>query len=165
VACSSSSPGGSGSGSGSSSGGSFGEGGGGGGTPAIVITSPTNGATVTPSDTTNNVFVNFMLTNFTLADPTVSGACDPKSDNCGHIHVYVDDNACTPNGSPYNDDDDKGSPAQAILSNCPTVAGMHTIRLELHHQDHSPVIVGGASGAVSASVMVTATTGGDASSG
>jgi hypothetical protein len=123
-----------------------------------------NGATVTPTDTTNNVAVSFTLFSFTLADPTVSGACDPKSDNCGHIHIYVDDNACTPDGAPYNNDDATGGPAQAILSNCPAVAGMHTIRLELHHQDHSPVIVGDASSAVSASVMITATARGDASS-
>jgi hypothetical protein len=81
------------------------------------------------------------------------------SDNCGHIHVLVDGMACTPDAAgspPYDNADATGSPAQAILNTCPTVTGNHTITLELHHNDHSPVVPPGATMPVSDSVMVTA---------
>jgi hypothetical protein len=105
----------------------------------------------------NTVAVAFTTMNFTLADPTMTGSCNAMSDNCGHIHVLVDGMACTPSGSPYNNDA-IASPAQAILSNCPMVNGMHKITLELHHQDHSAIQVGGMT--VQDSVMVTAGSGG-----
>jgi hypothetical protein len=151
----------SGSSSGSSSGGSSGSSSGSGGEagmePSISITSPTNGSTVTPMGAMSTVAVAFTTMNFTLADPTMSGACDPTSDNCGHVHVLVDGMACTPDGSPY-DNAATASPAQAILSTCPMVNGMHKITLELHHNDHSPIQVGGMT--IQNSVMVTAGSGG-----
>jgi hypothetical protein len=74
--------------------------------------------------------------------------------NCGHIHILIDGSACTPMGSPYNNDNTTGSPALAIVSNCPTATGAHTITLELHNDDHSP-INGPNNMVISASVMVT----------
>jgi hypothetical protein len=109
----------------------------------------------------DSVDIAFTTMSFTIADPTGT-SCSATSDNCGHVHVLVDGNACTPDGSPYNNADTTASPAQAYLSTCPMVAGMHTITLELHHQDHSPIQVGGMT--VSNSVKVTATAGGDAGS-
>lgn len=167
AACSSSSsPGnssgsssGSGADSGGSSGGGSGSGSGGtgsdGGTPSITITSPMANAMVIPTGQSATVDVGFTLANFTLVMPG-DPSCANGSDNCGHIHVLVDGAACTPDGEPYNNADATGSPATAILSSCPMVFGMHTISLELHHNDHTPVIVGGGSSAVSASVTITA---------
>jgi hypothetical protein len=49
------------------------------------------------------------------------------------------------------------SPVNAILSSCPTVDGMHTVTLELHHNDHSPVL-DATSTVISAQVSFTAGT-------
>jgi len=176
VACSSSSGGGlpsssgsgSGSGGGDDSGGSSGSSSGGGSgsssgggeagvEPSIMITSPTNGATVTPMGAMSTVDVQFTADNFTFFMPMAAG-CSTSSDNCGHIYVLVDGSACTPSGSPYDNDDATGSPATAILSTCPMVNGKHKITLELHHNDHTPIQVGGMT--LQASVMVTAGSGG-----
>jgi len=73
----------------------------------------------------------------------------------GHIHVLVDGAACTPEGGFYDNADTTASPATAFLSTCPAVKGAHTITLELHNNDHSPV--NNAAGAViSAQVSITA---------
>jgi hypothetical protein len=145
----------SGSGSGSSSGsGEAGE------EPSISITSPTSGSTVTPMGATDAVNVAFTTTNFTFFTPMAAG-CSSTSDNCGHVHVLVDGSKCTPSGAVYDNADTTGSPAQAILSTCPMVDGMHKISLELHHNDHTPIQVGGMT--IQDSVMVTAGAG-DASS-
>jgi hypothetical protein len=78
-----------------------------------------------------------------------------SSDNCGHVHVLVDGAACTPMGAPYNNAG-QASPIDAKLSSCPMATGAHTVMLELHHNDHSPVQPGGSMTTVSASVMFTA---------
>ncbi len=122
-----------------------------------MITSPTSGATVSPMGSMDTVDVQFTALNFSFFAPGASG-CAATSDNCGHVHVLVDGSACTPMGSPYDNADTTGSPAQAILSTCPSVNGMHKITLELHHTDHSPITVGGMT--VQDSVMVTAGSGG-----
>jgi hypothetical protein len=79
--------------------------------------------------------------------------CIDSSDNCGHIHLFVDGSACSPPGQAY-DNDGQMSPLDAILTTCMTVGGPHTAVLELHHNDHSPVLVDGA--VASGSVMFTA---------
>jgi len=129
LACSSS---GSGNGNGSSSGGS------GGGTPSISITMPAANAMVTVTKPNDNVPVSFTVQNFTMVnagDPS----CSNSSDNCGHVHLLIDGSACTPSGSPYNN---WGfvSPINAVLSSCPMANGMHKVTLELHHNDHTPVL-------------------------
>jgi hypothetical protein len=101
------------------------------------------------------VSIAFSTTNFMLAMPGSCGSMK-STDNCGHVHVLVDGAACTPSGSPYNNDA-TSTPATAILSSCPMANGMHTATLELHHDDHSPILVGGT--VVKASVMFTATGG------
>jgi hypothetical protein len=105
----------------------------------------------------DTVDVQFMTTNFTFFAPGAAG-CDNTSDNCGQVHVLVDGMACTPSGMPYDNADTTGSPAQAILSTCPTVNGMHKITLELHHTAHSAIQVGGMT--LSDSVKITAGSGG-----
>jgi hypothetical protein len=121
-----------------------------GGSPSLAVQHMTlsgKDATIVP--------VPFTLTDFTLTAPLMC-ADNTSDDHCGHLHIFVDDSACTPSGSPYDNDDATSSPAIAILSTCPTVDGMHTARLELHHGDHSPVL--GADGMViQASAAFTAT--------
>jgi hypothetical protein len=134
-----------------------------GGSPTISITSPAPGATVTVTKVTGPpaqevVPVSFTVTNFTLMAP---GTCPGGATNtsCGHVHLLIDGTTCTPTGAPYNNAATvAGTPVNAILSSCPTINGPHTVTLELHKDDHSPL--DGPSGAViSAQVMITATGG------
>jgi hypothetical protein len=139
-ACSSSDNGG---GNGSSSGGSSGSGsssssGSSGGLPTISITSPAANATVMSTPPDDTVPVGYTTTNF-MGVAALSAGCDNASNNCGHVHVLVDGSMCTPTNSPYNNDGFT-SPINAILSSCPMAAGMHTVTLELHHNDHSPIL-------------------------
>ncbi|MHB1844440.1 MAG: hypothetical protein ACYCWW_06335 [Deltaproteobacteria bacterium] len=119
--------------------------------PAIVLDQPQNGSVVTAgSDSHSSVPVTFSVENFSLSAP---GSCPASSAGlCGHVHVLVDGAACTPSGSPY-DNAAVASPAKAYLASCSAVAGTHTVTLELHNDDHSPVQVGGVT--VSASTTVT----------
>jgi hypothetical protein len=120
---------------------------------SIAIVAPADGTTVSIA-TSNNVPVMFTVAGFILAAP---GLCGHVDDGCGHVHVLVDDDACNAPGQSFNNafppDGTSTSPATAIalLANCPTVAGSHTIRLELHRDDHSAV-----TGNPSASVTITA---------
>ncbi|MGH7438891.1 MAG: hypothetical protein ACRENE_24660 [Polyangiaceae bacterium] len=142
------------SGSGSGSGGSSSSGGSDAGAPTLTITTAGDASlAVTTAGSMKTVNIAFTVTNFTLMAP---GTCPGGATNtgCGHIHVLVDGSTCTPSGSPYNNADTTGSPAVAILSNCPTVNGMHTVTLELHNDAH-----GALTPPVSASVMISATGG------
>jgi hypothetical protein len=112
--------------------------------PTLAINLPDEGGLPTltaMANSSNQSVVNipFTTTNFTIMAP---GACTNNStdNSCGHVHIYVDGSACTPDGSPYNNGDTTASPAVAILSNCPTIDGSHTVSLELHHGDHSPIV-------------------------
>ena len=132
--------------------------------PTIAITSPANAAAVTVmmAGGADVVPVSFTTTGIALMMP---GSCPNHSDsidNCGHVHLLIDGAACTPSGSPYNNatpatataDGAGASPVNAILSSCSTVNGSHTVSLELHHDDHTPIL--GADGMViSAQVMLT----------
>jgi hypothetical protein len=142
-------------GSGSSSGGSS-SGGAEGGAPTLAITGVTAGesiAVTTDAGASKTIAIPFTLSNFTLM---AAGTCPGGASNlsCGHIHVLVDGSACTPSGSPYDNQDSTGSPAIAILSTCPMVDGAHTVTLELHNDVHAALMP-----PVSASVMITATGG------
>jgi hypothetical protein len=104
--------------------------------PTIAITSPTAGTTVmvTKTGSEEDIPVDFTMTNFTLKN---AGSCGSTA-NCGHVHVLIDGaNSC--GGPPYNNAEYSGSPTKAIVSQCSTVNGAHTISLELHFDDHSPV--------------------------
>jgi hypothetical protein len=100
-----------------------------------------------------NVPISFTTANFSLATPG-DPACLDSSNNCGHIHLFVDGSACSPQGQAY-DNDGQASPIDAILTTCMQVAGSHTAVLELHHNDHSPVVLSGsvASGSVTFTAM------------
>jgi hypothetical protein len=118
--------------------------------PAVAISAPASGAAVTT--TTGDVPISFTTTNFALVSPG-DPTCVDASNNCGHVHLFVDGTACTPPGQPYNNDG-QASPISARLTSCAAVAGSHRVQLQLHHNDHSPVAVGGS--IVSASVTFTA---------
>ncbi len=136
--------------------------------PTIAITSPASAAAVmvtkgagTPAE--DDVPIAFTTTGITLMMP---GSCTDKSDsndNCGHVHLLIDGAACTPSGSPYNNatpasaaaDGANASPVNAIVSSCPTVNGAHTVTLELHHDDHSPIVGADGMTVISSQVMIT----------
>lgn len=102
-------------------------------TPSVAISSPTNNSSVNLS-LTRKVVVNFN-TNYTIKAP---GSC-ASLDNCGHIYVLVDNSSCNSPALPYNTLA-SSSPVEADFSKCQTATGMHTITLELHHDDGTPVL-------------------------
>ncbi len=102
-------------------------------TPSVKIDSPTNGSTVN-LPLNSQVAVNFE-TNYTLKAP---GTCSGLSD-CGHVYVLVDSTNCNQPGLPYNALG-IASPVEADLSKCAQPKGPHTITLELHNDDDSPVL-------------------------
>jgi hypothetical protein len=120
---------------------------------SIAIVAPADGASVSIA-TSSDVPVTFTVVGFTLAAP---GLCGHVDDGCGHVHVLVDGDACNAPGQNFNNAfppaGSATSPATAIalLATCPVVAGSHTIRLELHRDDHSAV-----TGAPSAAITVIA---------
>jgi hypothetical protein len=123
--------------------------------PTIAISDPAASAAVTLTPPMDHVPVTFAVTSITLMAP---GSCPAGSTaTCGHIHVLIDGAACTPTGSPY-DNAGEASPVDAIFSTCPTANGMHTITLEIHHDDHSPYL--GANGMVIAASVTVTTSGG-----
>jgi hypothetical protein len=140
-----------------------------GGTPTISIISPTAGATVAvsqpPESPAEIVTIEFTVTNFTVMPP---GTCPGGAANvaCGHVQLYVDGSACTPQGELYNSAGTVASSSAgaatgnvfAFLNSCPTVNGPHTVSLELHKDDNSPL--DGPSGTViSAQVTFIASSG------
>lgn len=126
--------------------------------PTITITSPTpgqSGVQVTKATSTAGgsgitvgddvVAVSFQTTNFTLMAPNGCGRVDA---NCGHIHVFVDydvdagTSPCGDNGAPYNAQWWTTAPAEADLTSCANsdpINGTHTVRLELHSDQHAPI--------------------------
>jgi len=108
-----------------------------------------------------DVPVTFATTNFT---GKAAGDCGSVTNNCGHVHVFVDPSEdggtspCTPANAPYNNasplaESDGGvtpfSPVNAIMSNCANtdpINGTHVIRTELHSDQHAPI--NGADGGV-----------------
>lgn len=147
--------------SGSSSGGSTSSSGGeaGGPLPTITISSPTELGTATVTKASSSagttdtsgitagddvVAITLNLANFTLKDP---GSCGSESNNCGHLHVFVDydpEDGGTPCGEPgaaYNAQA-WTNPAYADLTTCANsdpINGPHTVRVELHQDDHAPI--------------------------
>lgn len=102
-------------------------------TPSVAISSPNNNSSVNLS-VDRKVAINFN-TNYAIKAPnTCAGAA-----NCGHIYVLVDNSSCNSPNLPYNTLA-SSSPAEADLSRCATATGMHTITLELRHDDGSPVL-------------------------
>src|SRR5690348_6820923 len=68
------------------------------GGPAIAITSPTDGSTVSIT-TSTKVPVTFTAAGFTLEAP---GGCGAIGDGCGHVVVLVDGAACDAPGQIFN---------------------------------------------------------------
>jgi hypothetical protein len=144
-----------GSGGGTTGSGGSGTGGKSGSSPTIKITDPIAAETVGPTaeyPDYPDVPVQFTTTGFTLKAP---GTC-AGAPSCGHIHLLVDGSACNDvaNKAPYNAAG-AASPINAGLDYCPNIEGQHTITLEIHNDDHSPVK--GADGKViSDSIQITA---------
>ena len=121
--------------------------------PTISISAPAPNATVTMA-VGNTVPVSFAVTNFVLKAP---GTCTPADGACGHVHVKVDQSACdnTAASKPYNNAG-FASPINAVLSFCSMAAGSHNISLELHNNDHTPVLDPTSGLVISASVGINA---------
>jgi len=119
--------------------------------PSISISDPTQNATVTMA-AGNVVPVSFSVSNFLLKAP---GTCLAADGACGHVHLKVDGNACndTAASKPYNNAG-FASPINAALAFCPMAAGAHTISLELHNNDHTPVLDPTTSMVISANVAI-----------
>jgi hypothetical protein len=127
---------------------------GGGQTPAVLISSPMAQANVAlPAN--GEIPVTFSVSSFALMAP---GQCAPGAANCGHVHLLIDGQTCNAPGMAYNNAG-ATSPITANLNACPMASrvGVHVLTLELHNDDHSPVMAGGM--VVSASVMITVTSG------
>ena len=69
-------------------------------------------------------------TNYTVRAP---GTCQ-GTENCGHVYVLVDNSSCNLSNLPYNNLA-SSSPSFADLSRCVTATGMHTVTVELRHDD------------------------------
>ncbi len=92
------------------------------GTPSLTVLSPAGA--LNPATTVNSSFVvTFIVTNFLLVQPNGQ----PNALNYGHLHVLVDGKYWTLWASPNG----------IALT---LTAGQHTITLELHNNDHSPVL-------------------------
>jgi len=113
-------------------------------TASIKIDSPANGASLGPTPTDPNypnLSVEFTVKNFALMPPGSDmpvGTC--AAGVCGHVHLLVDGAACnyTPTHEPYNAES-ADSPIFALLGYCQSIAGPHTITVELHNDDHTAV--------------------------
>ncbi|MBI2578950.1 MAG: hypothetical protein HYW26_04535 [Candidatus Aenigmarchaeota archaeon] len=88
------------------------------GTPSLEMLSPKDGDVINGSA----VAIKVNVTNFRLADIAANRA---NRDNEGHIHYYLDDRE---QRVPYT-----------IVSFTNVPAGEHSIRIELHNNDHSPL--------------------------
>jgi hypothetical protein len=99
----------------------------------VVISSPTNNSSVNLS-LTRKASINFN-TNYTIKAP---GSC-AGADNCGHLYLLIDNSSCNGPAMPYNTLA-SSSPVEADFSKCATATGMHTITLELRHDDGTAVL-------------------------
>lgn len=102
--------------------------------PTITITAPAAGAVALGDDADLSVAVDYDVDNFALMAP---GSC-AGAENCGHVHVLIDQQACNAPGAPYNNAGAAG-PTDARFAACATPTGWHTITVELHNDDHSAV--------------------------
>lgn len=117
-------------------------------TPSVSISSPTNNSSVN-LPLTRKVAINFN-TNYTIKAP---GTC-AGDDHCGHIYLLIDNSSCNAPSLAYNTLADS-SPVDADFSKCATPTGMHTVTLELRHDDGSTVL-NLVSNPVTAQVTITA---------
>lgn len=113
--------------------------------PAITVTSPANGDTVTlGSDGYMTVPVSFNVSNFTLAAP---GDCGSVSNTCGHVHLTIDgENGNAAGGAPYNNagaDTTIDARFYWLLYNGFEPTGVHQLTLSLHADDHSAIAING----------------------
>lgn len=115
------------------------------GDASMEMTSPASGSVVKlGNDGMKTVPLKFNLKNFTLKAP---GACGSQ-ENCGHVHVHVDDTDGDAPGAPYNNAGASTSMDAHFywldFNEFPSL-GEHTVSITLHNDDHSAVIVNGTS--------------------
>lgn len=101
-------------------------------TPSVAISSPSSNSTVNLS-ASKEIAIGFN-TNYTIKAP---GTC-AGADTCGHLYVLVDNSSCNTPSLPYNTLA-SSSPTSANLGLCAMATGMHTIIMELHHDDGTVV--------------------------
>ena len=138
--------------------------------PTISITAPTDGMAVSPANAPAfpDVEVKLDIANFTLKDPgRTDGSGCPKG-TCGHVHLLVDDGdgdftRCNDTNTPYNAAGVALTGNTIGLDYCPKIDGAHSIKGELHNDDHSPVL--GSDGKVITSNVVKITVTGGADGG
>ena len=117
-------------------------------TPSVAISSPANNSSVTLS-LDRKAAINY-TTNYTIKAPGTCGDVE----NCGHIYLLIDNTSCNTPTLAYNTLV-TASPVDADFSKCTTATGMHTVTLELHHDDGSTVL-NLLNNPVTAQVIVTA---------
>jgi hypothetical protein len=147
--------------------GSGGGGGGGGASgtlPTVEITAPIDGASVSIA-ASPDVPVALTVTHFTLMDParTDNSPCPKLS--CGHLHLLVDDGdgnftKCNDTGKPYNEAAVALTGNSVGLDYCPQMNGPHTIKAEIHNDDHSPVFGADGTTVITSNLIHITATGG-----
>jgi hypothetical protein len=120
--------------------------------PALVITSPAGGTTLDAAHL--EVPVSFSTKGFELQEP---GSTCSGPGPCGQVELFVDGVTCNPPGQSFNDRG-ASSPLVARLDSCVRLAGNHQIKLQLVHEDGTPV-TDQAGVAITESVMVTVSDG------
>jgi hypothetical protein len=121
------------------------------GPPAVLtITWPVSGSKVVlDADVDKSLPVSFTVQNLAVAP---QGQCNGTA-TCAHVEVFVDGDGCSAGG---RDNAEGGSsPVKAKLAKCSPPTGLHTVRLELHYDDYTPVL-DALSHPVGAEVTVTA---------
>ena len=109
--------------------------------PNVTLATPQNGTTITLA-ADQSYAVSYTTTNWTdVFPPDPSGAaCDPKSKSCGSAQLFIDDAACNDTAHSQTYNTSGTSPLTANFALCPMSSGLHKVRVELHHNDGSPVI-------------------------
>ncbi len=101
---------------------------------SISIASPVADSTIT-LDADRNSPVLFAVSNFTLNTPG-SPACGV---GCGNVHLLIDGEDCTP-GDAVANNTGASSPLAAKFGSCASAVGAHTITLQLHNNDNTPLL-------------------------
>lgn len=130
--------------------------------PTITITSPATGAVVSPSSEPAfpDVAVTLDVKNFELKNPARTDGSPCPSGTCGHGRFLLDANdgdftKCNDTGVSYNSSAVSLTDNLVGLDYCPTINGIHSIKVELHNDDDSPVL--GSDGHIITSNIVSIT--------
>jgi hypothetical protein len=70
------------------------------------------------------------------------------------VHLLIDGSACNDPANNIYNNAGAASPIDAGFDYCPMISGSHTLKIELHNDDHSPVKDAGGT-TISDSITVT----------